>query len=348
MKTIYKESNNDVRWENAYNEYGTLINVKEAEKILEGKKNKFFLYSDLSFEMVLRTGSKNIKHFALKSEIEINGVTYKTGNVNGETIYHYEAKVKTARNLYFFWSNYKVYFQEPKIERILEGSKYRADLVAKLECGTKITIEIVYSSDISHAKRKFIKEKQLPTFIIYLDKNGNQDYERFDFIGNDKIEQLSSRIRKGKDSVLGIISERNSKQRKLFDRESQDRKRLRELESRIRSEVERKEGELFQVEGGNYFGSGKIKEDIERLRNRISEIERISRKFDYDIRDQERKIKSIKSNTRSIEGIGKEIKELENTFIQVAKVTPWEWVAPSYIAEPRGENRLSMIKYFCE
>lgn len=280
MKTIYKESINDVRWENAYNEYGTLINVKEAEKLLEGKKNKFFLYSDLSFEMVLRTGSKNIKHFALKSQIEINGVTYKTGNVNGETIYHYEAKVKTARNLYFFWSNYKVYFQEPKIERILEGSKYRADLVAKLECGTKITIEIVYSSDISDAKRKFIKEKQLPTFIIYLDKNGNQDYERFDFIGDDKIEQLSSRIRKGKDSTNGIISDRDSKQRKLFDRESQDRKRLRELESRIRSEVERKEGEFdgigskYNIENESIEFSIKVyRERIRYVKNVINEIQ---------------------------------------------------------------------------
>lgn len=275
MKTIYNESNNDVRWENAYNEYGTLINVKEAEKLLEGKKNKFFLYSDLSFEMVLRTGSKNIKHFALKSEIEINGVTYKTGNVNGETIYHYEAKVKTARNLYFLWSNYKVYFQEPKIEKILEGSKYRADLVAKLECGTKITIEIVYSSDISDAKRKFIKKKQLPTFIIYLDKNGNQDYERFDFIGNDKIEQLSSRIRKGKDSVLGIISERNSKQRKLFDRESQDRKILRELESRIRREVERKEGEFDGIGSKSNIKNESIEFSIKVYRERIRYVKNV-------------------------------------------------------------------------
>lgn len=275
MKTIYKESNNDVRWENAYNEYGTLINVKEAEKFLEGKKNKFFLYSDLSFEMVLRTGSKNIKHFALKSEIEINGVTYKTGNVNGETIYHYEAKVKTARNLYFFWSNYKVYFQEPKIERILEGSKYRADLVAKLECGTKITIEIVYSSDISDAKRKFIKEKQLPTFIIYLDKNGNQDYERFDFIGDDKIEQLSSRIRKGKDSTNGIISDRDSKQRKLFDRENQDRKRLRELESRIRSEVERKEGEFDGIGSKSNIKNESIEFSIKVYRERIRYVKNV-------------------------------------------------------------------------
>lgn len=292
MKVLYKKS--ELLHQNAYNEYGTLVNIQEAEKILEGKKNKFFLYSDFTFEVILKNGDVNRKHFALKSEINIDGVKYNAIDINGESVQHYEAKVKIARNLYFLWSNYRIHFTNPKIEKVLEDSKYRADLVAELLCGTKIAIEIVYTSEISESKIKFIREKQIPTFIIYIEKNGHQNFERFDFIGNGSIEQLSKRIRKGKDAVGSIVKQRDKRERELFRETENYRKKLREIG------IESKQETISSPEDGFISGNESIKQSIISIKGNIE-----SRRSEID---------QIVQSKRSIEI------EIENNFVDEAKI----------------------------
>lgn len=86
-----------------------------------------------------------------------------------------------------------------------------------------------------------------------------------------------------------------------------------------------------------------LKKDAELERNRDFRT-RIdyTRERNKDFRER------IEDLRKRLEKIGTDLPIMENTFTQVAKVTQWEWIAPPYIAEPQGENRLSMIKYFCE
>lgn len=86
-----------------------------------------------------------------------------------------------------------------------------------------------------------------------------------------------------------------------------------------------------------------IKKDAELEQNRDfrARID-FTRKRNKDFRER------IEDLRKRLEKIGTDLSIMENTFIQVAKVTPWEWVAPPYITKSQGENRLSMIKYFCE
>lgn len=314
-----KKSIDSLTHQNAYNEFRQLVNIETSEKYTEGKKNTFYLYYDLTFEMIIKENDdlierKNQKHFAIKSNVVINGHTHKRNDINGESVEHYEAKVKIARNGFFRWNDYNIHIIDPKIEKILEGSKYRSDLYAKMTCGTEITIEVIKSSEISDSKMAFIKQKQIPTFIIYIDNYGNQKFDRFDLIGNTEIERISERIRKGTITVSGIISERKQFERELLNIERDYSQRILKFKNQHQREIEDMQDELYNAEqeyarernkAGYVNGekvriiSWEIKKNIDTLRSAKEEIFNITKSIKENIIG----IKKTKQNIQNYNGV---------------------------------------------
>jgi hypothetical protein len=79
-------------------------------------------------------------------------------------------------------------------------------------------------------------------------------------------------------------------------------------------------------------------------------------KTKFNLKDYEQSIdivKRIRQNRNKIKDyenrisrIRTECKSLENTFIQASKSVKWEWIAPNYIGEPQGKNRLLELIYW--
>jgi hypothetical protein len=194
---IYKDKG-ELTHEYAFNEYGDVINIKNAEKNVNGKEMKYYLFLDKVCELILKAEEsfKMRKHFALKTKgIEYNGKKY-ISDKESESPQHYDAKLKIIGQGFFDFDLYKIPVKNCRLERRFGKSYFRADLIAELESGESVFIEIIKTSEPSEKKEKYIIENQLPTFKIYIDEKGYFIDEKFHFIGNREIESIRESIRK--------------------------------------------------------------------------------------------------------------------------------------------------------
>ena len=227
MKTVYKSTKSNTH-QYCFNQFGQSVHIDNAVK---NQMEKYYYDQNQMIEMILRDGQKNVKHFALKSkgEFTYNGKTYKYDSQN-ESPEHYNFKVQIYHQRYFNWKGYKIHIDFPQTEIVADGSMYRFDLKAKLLDGTDIGIEIVNTSNLSESKRKYLQQKQLLTFIIFLDKDGNQELEQFDIVGNGHLEELQERILKGKRECELLYKE---KRRVYFNPEKHGEEFSKEYQQRI-------------------------------------------------------------------------------------------------------------------
>jgi DNA-binding MarR family transcriptional regulator len=192
---IYKDKG-ELKHQHAFNEYGFVQAIDQAEKIVNGKEMKYYLFPDKVCELILRAGEKNQRHFALKNEgIEYNGKKY-ISDKESESPQHYDAKLKIIGQGFFDFDLYKIPVKNGRLERRFGKSYFRADLIAELDSGESIFVEIIKTSEPSEKKEKYIIENQLPTFKIYIDEKGDFIDEKFHFIGNREIESIRESIRK--------------------------------------------------------------------------------------------------------------------------------------------------------
>jgi hypothetical protein len=310
MKTVHKNSQNN-RHQYAFNQFGQPIHIFDAVK---NQIEKYYYDQNQMIEMILKDGEKNVKHFSLKSksefEFEYQGKKFRYDSQN-ESPEHYNFKVKIFNERYFNWKNYLIHIDFPKTEIVAEGSNYRFDLKAKLLDGTDIGIEIVKTSSLSNEKRAYLQSKQILTFIIFLDKDGNQRLEEFDIIGNSDLEQLQERILKGKRECEKIQRTERSvyfdsrREGKQIERDTDGK--ILEYKNDIESKIRALEYEVINAEG-EYYRSSKdsgyvneskvtsiskeIKQIIELLRKSKRSIQMVRN----EIRDSEISEKAILAN----------------------------------------------------
>ena len=170
---------------------GTVVSISDADKSQE-----YYLYPGEQVKLILRQGQVYQKHFAVKSEdLLINGNRVRFNSIN-ESPQHYNFKMNILKEGYFYYKEYKILIKNAKVEPRILNSSYRADVFGELLCGTFCIIEVIKTSKVSEVKKEFIKENQILTFEIIIDKDGNQIIEQSNCYGNTELEELTIKIAK--------------------------------------------------------------------------------------------------------------------------------------------------------
>jgi hypothetical protein len=170
---------------------GTVVSISDADKSQE-----YYLYPGEQVKLILRQGKVYQKHFAVKSEdLLINGNRVRFNSIN-ESPQHYNFKMNILKEGYFLYKQYKILIKNAKVEPRILNSSYRADVFGELLCGTCCIIEVIKTSKVSEVKKEFIKENQILTFEIIINKDGNQIIEQSNCYGNTELEELTIKIAK--------------------------------------------------------------------------------------------------------------------------------------------------------
>ena len=105
-------------------------------------------YADGSNPLNLKDQQRSSIHFSHKNK----------SDCQGETLAHLKAKDIIAENKHLYLPDalnkyHKVYFDKVEVEKLINDSKYRADLICYSK-ERKFVVEIVVTSDISEEKTK--------------------------------------------------------------------------------------------------------------------------------------------------------------------------------------------------
>lgn len=339
----------------AFSDKFGIVDVESADKNVMNQK--FYYDEQMTCELFLRNGNKNIKHFALKSNstITINGNTYPVTSIN-ESEAHFKFKMELKKNEYFLFNEYKIYLKNIKLE--FSESKFRFDLKAELLCGTPCVIEVIKTSKTTFEKQDYIRKNEILTFEIFIDYDGNQNFREFNTFGNELLENtIRERIEHGI-RVKKLQSEmpyRKSKIKRDIDYGVDTRiESIKGEVIRIRDEYIKGESELRKLKESNKPEQGqrgfesfdlqrKIKEIIGTLRESKAELNE-SRKFYIESKRENEEINNkTKGFIERISDTISEIGRIEREFEQTAKNCQIEWYIPKWM---KRENTLQEFKYW--
>jgi hypothetical protein len=263
---VYKDSN-ELKHQYAHNEMGLPVHIKDAEKYINGQKAKYYLFEDKQIEILLRDGEKNNKHFAIKpdAEIIINGKKYNYSQIS-ESIQHIDFKIKIKKDGYFYWNGYQVFIDNPKLETVIYGSRFKADLFARLKDGTPVVIEVIKTSETSESKKQYLKENEILTFEIYIDDEGNQVNERFNIFGNREIESIETEIRNQFQIFDNSEREKDNYWSDFYREKERVGSKIKQYEDKVNQEIQ----EYFErIQSRIKLKSAKEKNIIEEIRQSI-------------------------------------------------------------------------------
>jgi methyl-accepting chemotaxis protein len=284
IKTKYRS--NELKYSHAYDEHNNYVSLEDAVKL---SKRNWYLYRDRQIELIdYFDNKKQQDHWRAKADqsIIVNGKKFNySPNKDSESYEHKSFKGKIIENGYFWFKGLKILISNAKEEvRIVDG-KYRADILANLE-DAEICIEIIRTSDLSETKESDLKTKQILTFKIYIDENGNQKHKRDYVIGNTDLEQTYKRIQ----GAEGAIAE----QRELLEGVDRVRKEEGKRELQLyKGDFARRIADIndqiksFNIENGAYNDRresleksiSEIRERIRGLSNRIQSIKQSIRHY---------------------------------------------------------------------
>lgn len=332
----------------AYNDQQELVSVETAVKLINGQKEKYWLFPDKSIELILAEGEINQKHFRTKPESYLmhEGKPIYSGQI-AESREHILAKQKIAFDGFFNWHGAKVLIKNARIESRIAGSRYFADCKAELLCGTPCIIEIIKTSETSESKKVFLEESKILTFEIYIDGKGNTLNNRFGIYGNGQIKRIQNQISKIERRYIIDASEPKRLRSKIREQEEHYRKALEQLEDRAEKEKGFGAGGFPTMGNGTKavvsrakWEVGKAFEDTKRLREKYRELKSID-----DQRNNERM--EEEAARAEIKRLEMENTRLENTFIQATKRCDLAWFRPARIKPFPGENRIHEFLYWC-
>jgi hypothetical protein len=354
---VYKDSS-ELKHQYAHNELGLPVHIKDAEKYINGQKAKYYLFEDKQIEIILRDGEKNSKHFAIKSdaEININGKKYNYNQIS-ESIQHIDFKIKLKKEGYFYWNDYLVFIENTKMEAVIYGSRFKADLFARLNDGTPVVIEVIKTSETSKSKKQYLNKNEILTFEIYIDDEGNQVNERFNIFGNREIESIEAEITRQQQIFNNSESERKSAWSGYYYEKDRNDREIKEYEDKINQEIQRY---FERIQYRIKIESGKRNTIQEKIRQSIKNTRALQDKFRKDLnyrhgltheyigylREFRDGIKKAKSDIESSKDLLQESQGMESLFIQVAPLVKWQWVEPGCTKEPQGQDRLFRLKYW--
>jgi hypothetical protein len=287
---------------------------------------------------------KQIDHWRTLSNqrIIINGIYYDySHDKDSESFEHKQFKFNILEKQYINIKDYKVFLINPKEEIRIVDSKFRADVLANLPCGTPCVIEIIKTSDISQKKQDFIEQNQILTFKIYIDENGNQISKRDDIIGVTEISELTKRIQQGEGKLAElrdqISTERGQRENKLREQTDIYTRELQNAGAKLKAITDRIT-ELESDKKREITDDDIDQSEIELLENRISEC-------NEKIRIETELQRSLnKSYINIIKGYQEEInrlRDLESETLKIIENCNPEWFGHM----PKGVSKIDQILY---
>jgi YD repeat-containing protein len=344
-KIITKTDAVGFKYPYAYDSDGNLISIDAAVKIINGEKEKYYLFKDLSFELTLAHGEQrkywSKTHISQSSEKDAR----LYNNVPaGESNEHITAKQKIAFEECFIWQGHKIRLKNACIESKIFNSKYYADCKAELLDGTPCVVEVILTSDTSEQKKDYLKKSEILTFEIHIDRNGNTINERFGIYGNGEIERIQTEIASversilaGKNEVARIRSEVGIREKEVArgirDYNQEIEEQLQQMESRFRDEEDNSENGLFQVPKNGGRNAYQLRKQMQSTINEIRPIKQ--------------EVSRIEKSRSRYSELRKECETMENTFIQASQRCSLKWYSNSITREPQGKDRLLQLIYWC-
>ena len=371
MRTFHSNKTN--KYPYAYDEHGNMVSIETAVTF---SQRKWYLDPGLQIELNLLCNlPKQVDHWRTLSnqKININGVDYTySHDKDSESFEHKQFKFRILEKQYINIKNYKVFLVNPKEEIRIIDSKFRADVMAELPCGTPCVIEIIKTSEVSDRKLEFIKQNQILTFKIYIDDKGNQITQRDDIIGVTEIRELARRIQDGegklaelRDKISRERGERENELRKkaieytAIDRDKSNK--LTELRDRIAELEADKKRELESNKIEELGRVTKLREQIKQLEYTIGVYQKSIQQPSWEseipiieksIREYQEKLRietniqagKYKSYIDIIEGYQEEINRLRNLEQEIFKII--EDCQPEWFGhQPKGVDKVNHILY---
>lgn len=341
----------DVKYEYLFNELNEITHFTTAIK-----GNKYRLYSDAPLEYIFRQGEVNTPHFSLKSSNPFAEVNNNSVGGSGESVEHYNAKMKIAYELKYYDTIFEQWIEFDKvIPEFSHTIKKRPDLSCfDKENNLVCCIEICFTNAKSPIDIEKLKELKVP--IIEIDiKNDNKSKHIIlpTLLESNKREytELKGTQREIHTNQQQLKREYNStaeqcqtglskivEEVKIFENEVERKtttrteriniwlqKRLNKVKSRIET-INTAKSEFARVES-----------ELQRTKNEINKTENAIQKTDY-------RLGKLESEAEEIE---RAINNRRKSFNEIAKQSKIEWFRNSWIkSEP--QNIIQEIKYWLQ
>lgn len=342
MRTFH--SNRTNKYPYAYDEHGSMVSIEVA---ITFSQRKWYLDPGLQIELNLLCNlPKQVDHWRTLSnqKININGVDYTySHDKDSESFEHKQFKFTILEKQYINIKNYKVFLVNPKEEIRIIDSKFRADVMAELPCGTSCVIEIIKTSELSDRKLEFIEKNQILTFKIYIDDKGNQITQRDDIIGVTEISELARRIQDGEGKLAEL---RDKISRERGERENISRKKAIEYTAIERVKSNRAPELREQIKQLEYT-IGVYQKSIQQpsWESEIPIIEKSIREYQEKLRiETDTQAGLNKSYIDIIKGYQEEINRFRNLEQEIFKII--EDCQPEWFGhQPKGVDKVNHILY---
>lgn len=288
----------------AYDQYGNYILIDDAIHLSD---RQWYLDKNLQVELIavnFKEQKKQVYHWKVKSNqyLEIQGKKYKYDSAkDSESYHHKQMKGSIISNGFFYMDNYKIYIQNASEEFRICDSKFKADISCTMLCGTPCIIEVIKTSDISEAKKNYLKENEILTFKIYIDENGNQIFQKSTYFGGEKIDRIKESIHKGQGAVVSITREYESANEEA-------KKRMFDEVFRFSNEMDRRKQRYFPILISTENIEGAITEQDSFIRDLSTELDGIKKQIEQ-LEKYSAEISQLEIRDRELKGKIEEIIE---------------------------------------
>lgn len=350
MKTFYKSKKQELKYSHAYDEFKNYISIEGA---LTLSKRKWFLDIGLNVELTpVFDGEIQQPHWRIKGEqyINIGGVLHRySSDKDSESIEHKRFKGTIIENGFFEVDEIIVHIKDQREEWKIFDSRFKADILATLHCGTPCVIEVIKTSDLSKKKAEFLNDNEILTFKIYIDENGCQIFKRHYCFGAKKLDEIIGEIRRIEGEIVEIrerkeriLSESTAKGSRIDDQVSDLERKIRDIEQRIdeqeaatRKLIESGPAESERRNKNNEREIGFIEDQIKEITGSIREIEQLT--FNEDQTDQK-----YAEQIPELEG---DIASMEDKIREIIDRCDPKWFGPEWL-KVKNVDKYNQIMWF--
>jgi len=305
-------SNSDLKYNYALDEYKNIISITEA------KKGNVYFFGNTDIELIVRDGSKNVKHYSLKSGGDINSIG---GGGEGEN--HYNQKWLIKKQGFFYWETFKIIPKRIEVEYYIKEIKKQPDIVFFDDKDNMMCIIEIHDTNPKTEEdiNKFQK-LNIPVYEYNIN-NGETELLCPRMASEQSIKRVRENLDKFDRDFLCDV-ERNTKEyryeEKHLDRRIYEYNKI----ERITGETEEKtRGIEFDIRKSSKTIKG-ISDDIEgckyAVRRKENRIDSVGGEISYI----EEKIKEVNKSTEESDKIEKRIIEANKTIQGVKGNIRWQ------------------------
>lgn len=330
MRSYHSERPDHVFHSYAYDEYGNYLSIFDAVKISD---RKWYMDKDHQVEFLpinITEQKKQVPHWRVKHDqyIIIQGKKYKYGrDFDSESYEHKQMKGIIMSTGFFYLDNYKIFIKDSKEEYKIWDSKFKADISCTLLCGTPCIIEVVKTSDLSDAKKKYLKENEILTFKIYIDDKGNQILSKSNYFGGGKINSIKEAIQSGEGATLEI-------EREFKEANERSKKTVYDSVLRFSNYLDERRFRQYPVDISRRFAADILRDRKEENSRIASEIERINSE-----------IEQHQITTERLDSIKNEIDRYERAIQETIKNCSSKWFG-NRSSDLKGKDKINEIMYW--